>query len=184
MLVQTALLGRPHAPRMRLDTAQVRFFQRLVQPHRVYAAYQHPFMEDLRARSGERRSSLEAIVEVLEDSEWPVVWMHGDLAPWNMRWWRGTCLAFDWEHGRETGFAYLDAAATLIQVASKIQRLDPQQAKEAVSARLKTLLPARDGKFAPAIVALSALNMLVSWYPPRKPDAYEDWLTMFVNARC
>lgn len=181
LLVQTALPGKPRVPHMRLDTAQARFFGDLTDPERVYEAPEHPFVRRLYSRAGDRRRMLEAVVEDLKDSEWRLAWLHGDMAPWNMHWWHGDCLAFDWEHGKEEGFAYLDAAATLIQVASKIRRLGPQQAKRAVSERLEPHLPVRYGGYAPAIAALSALNMLVSWYPPRKPDAYEGWLETFVK---
>jgi len=183
LLVQTPLWGRPRTPRPRLDPAQVKLFKRLVRPGETYAATRHPLVESLRAQAyGERRDTLEAIVEVFEDSKWPAAWMHGDMAPWNMHWWRGSCLAFDWEHGTEMGFAYLDAAATLIQVASVMKRADPRRAKRAVAQELEERLPAGYGSFAPAVAALSAMNMLVSWYPPRKPDAFEVWLEAFIEA--
>jgi len=182
LLVQTALPGRPYRPRLRLDAAQLRFFERLVIPGKVYAASEHPFVKSLYTQSGERRGLFEEILKGFGNSEWPVAWTHGDMAPWNMRRWRGNCLAFDWEHGREVGFAYLDAAANLIQVASIIRRADPREGKRAVSDELKARLPAQHAKFAPAIAALSALSMLVSWYPPRLPDAYEVWLERFIEA--
>lgn len=182
LLVQTALPGRPLAPRPRLDAAQVSFFERLFRPGETYAASEHPFIESLRERGGERRASIEPVVEGVERGEWPMAWMHGDMAPWNMHLWRGTCLAFDWEHGTETGFPYLDAAATLIQIASIIRREDPQKAKRAVSGELAASLPASYGEFAPSIAALSALNMIIAWYPPRPPDDYEEWLKAFIEA--
>ena len=183
LLVQTPLRGRPRTPRPRLDPAQVKLFNRLVRPGEAYAVSGHPFVESLRAQAdGGPRDKLEAVVEAFEDSEWPAAWMHGDMAPWNMHWWRGSCLAFDWEHGTERGFAYLDAAATLIQVASVMKRADPWRAKRAVSRELEERLPAGYCGLAPAVAALSAVNMLVSWYPPRKPDAFEAWLGAFIEA--
>lgn len=187
LLVQTALPGRTRTPRLGLDAAQMRFFERLVQPAKSYAANEHPFVQSLRFqaggyRAGALRDAIEEIVGGLGDVRWPVAWSHGDMAPWNMYLWRNECLAFDWEHGREVGFAYLDAAATLIQVASIIQRLAPQQAKREVSEKLGTSLPPRYAGFAPALASLSAANMLVSWYPPRKPDANQRWLETFVSA--
>ncbi len=180
--VQTPLPGRARKPSSRLDAAQMRLVERLIQPEEAYVISKHPFIESLYARAGGRTGILEGIIANLDDSEWPVAWMHGDLSPWNMHWWRGDYLAFDWEYGREAGFAYLDAAHTLIQFAGLIQHTDPRQAKRTISNRLRAFLPAQLGKYAPAIAGLSALNMLVSWFPPREPDAYERWLGTFVEA--
>jgi len=181
--VQTPLPGRTRAPSLRLDAAQMRFLKRLIRPEEIYVASKHPFIESLYAQVGERRSMLEGIVGDLKDSEWPVAWMHGDLSPWNIHWWRGDCLAFDWEHGRETGLAYLDAPQTLIQFSGLVQKTEPPHAKRIISERLRTHLPAQYSKFTPALTALSALNMLVSWFPQwREPDPYERWLTKFVEA--
>jgi hypothetical protein len=109
--------------------------------------------------------------------------MHGDLSPANLHWWRGHYLAFDWEYGRQTGMAYLEAPHPLIEFASLIRGTDPQRAKGAISSTLSThLLPPQYRRWAPKVAALSAVNMLISWYPPREPDAYERWLTAFVEA--
>jgi hypothetical protein len=181
--VQTPLPGRTRAPSVRLDAAQMRLIQRLIRPEEIYVASKHPFIERLYAQAGERRSMLEGVVSALKDSEWPVAWMHGDLSPWNIHWWRGDYLAFDWEHGREAGLAYLDAPHTLIQFAGLVQKTEPRRAKRIISDRLRTHLPAKYSKYAPAITNLSALNMLVSWFPSwREPDVYEYWLTTFVKA--
>lgn len=182
MMLQTALPGRPLPPHLRLGAAQTEFFERLIQPEKVYAAPEHPFVEGLYGQANGLKDMFEQVLEDFGEIEWPVAWMHGDMAPWNLHLWRGCCMAFDWEHGRETGFPYLDAAATLIQVASIIRRADPAEAKHVVSRGLRDCLPTRHERFAPAVAALSALNMLVSWYPPREPDAYEKWLETFILA--
>ena len=181
LMVQTALPGRPLPPRSNLKGTQVEFFERLVREDGRFTASEHPFVKSLYEEAGGRREMFGSILEDFGSSEWPVAWMHGDMAPWNLHLWRGRCMAFDWEHGRETGFAYLDAAATLIQVASIIRLDDPGKAKRSVSKELQSCLPVRYGKFAPALASLSALNMLVSWYPPRVPDAYEEWLGAFIR---
>jgi hypothetical protein len=124
---------------------------------------------------------LERIMADLEDSEWPVAWHHGDLSPWNMRWEGRNCLAFDWEHGNEEGFAYLEMAHAPIQVAGLARKTDPLRAKLAISEYMKWSLPAQLSRFAPTITALSALSTLVSWYPPRKPDSFAKWLITFVE---
>jgi hypothetical protein len=174
LLVQTPVPGRMRV-RMRIDAAQRRFYERLIQPGEFYAASEHPFIVSLYERSVEHRDVIESIVEDLEHREWSVAWMHGDLAPYNMRWSRAGCLAFDWEHGMVAGFPYLDAAAMLMQVA-RSRRLDARAAKRAVSAELADGLSAEYGKFAPAIASLAAVFMCVSWYPPREPDSLLWWL--------
>jgi hypothetical protein len=186
LLVQTPLPGRPYRPRLRLDAAQMGFLERLVQPETVSAAPEHPFIKRLSTQAGEHRSTLEAVAANLEDSEWPTVWMHGDLAPWNMHRQRRDCLAFDWELGTEAGFPYVDAGYMLVLVASVVHRTDPHRARRAISDRLRAWLPARYNAFAPAIGALSALYTLVSWYPPEHPQsgqtAHEHWLRTFLQA--
>jgi hypothetical protein len=184
LLVQTRLPGRTRMPRLpRHYRAHMRFLERLIQSGGTYPISEHPFVASLYARAGARRGMLEKVVLGLGDSEWPVAFMHGDLSPANMHWWHGHYLAFDWEYGMDTGLAYLEAPHPLIEFASLIRGTDPQIAKRTISGTLSTyLLPFRYKKLAPQVAALAALNMLISWYPPRDPDAYERWLTAFVKA--
>lgn len=180
LLVQTPVPGRVRV-RMRIDAAQRELYERLIRADEVYPASAHPFLLDLHSRAVGRRDVLEDVVENLDEGEWPVAWMHGDLAPYNLRWSHAGCLAFDWEHGEETGFPFLDGAALLIQVA-KLRRLDARKAKRAVSDSLGAGLPAPYSRVAPVLASLSALYMLVSWYPPREPDSFESWLREFMAA--
>jgi hypothetical protein len=138
---------------------------------------------DLRARSAGREELLDDVVARLGTAEWPVVLAHGDLSPWNLHEWRGACLAFDWEYGRHSGFAYLDAAHYLIQIAGVVKRLEPLRARNLVSEALKPWLPARHRSHAAALSALAALNMLSTWFPPREPDAQYYWLYNFAWLR-
>jgi hypothetical protein len=184
LLIQTRLPGRTRMPRSaRLYNAHRRFLERLIQPMRTYPISEHPFVKSLYARAGARRDVLEQVVSALGNSEWPVAFMHGDLSPANMHWWRGRYLAFDWEYGSQEGLAYLEAPHPLIEFASLIRGSDPHRAKRAISNSLSTrLLPPQYTRFAPTVASLAALHMLISWYPPREPDAYERWLTAFVKA--
>lgn len=182
LLVQTPLPGRILAPKLRPSRAQMRLLEHLVRPgQEVYTAPEHPFVESLRERAGGYGDMLEGVVADLKGGAWPIALSHGDLSPWNMRRHRGACLAFDWEHGRQEGMAYLEAAHAPIQVASLLRNEDPRWAKRVISRRLRPRLPQQLGGFAPAIASLSALSMLISWYPPRPPDAFERWLTAFVK---
>lgn len=180
LLVQTPVPGHVRV-RMRIDAAQRELYERLIRAEEVYPAPAHPFLLDLHRRAVGRRDFVEDVMENLDHGVWPVAWMHGDLAPYNMRWSRAGCRAFDWEHGKEVGFPYLDAAAMLIQVA-KIRRLDARTAKRAVSESLSAGLPDRYSKVASVLASISAFYMLESWYPPREPDAYERWLREFIEA--
>jgi hypothetical protein len=180
LLVQTHVQGRMRV-HMRIDAAQREFYERLIRTDEVYPASQHPYLLDLHKRADGQRDFIENVIEDLDRGAWPVAWMHGDLAPYNMRWRRAGCQAFDWEHGKEIGFPYLDGAAMLIQVA-KIRRLDARTAKRAVSESLSVSLPARYSNVAPVLASLSALNMLITWYPPRQPDSFESWLREFMEA--
>ena len=181
LLVQTPLLGRSRQPRLHIDDAQMRLLQRLIRPHDALPASEHPFVEALYARVGHHRWLLDSIVAALGKAEWQLAYMHGDLAPWNLRWRRGECFAFDWECGWTNGLAYVDAAYTLIQVAGLIRGLAPAQAGRVVAERLRDRLPAPYGGSALAITALGALYTLLSWYPPSEstgdaPSAQEQWL--------
>jgi len=187
LLVQTPLSGRSHRPRLQIDAAQMRLLGRLIRPEDPYPASEHPFIEALYTQAGHHTEILESIVAGLGKGKWQLAYMHGDLAPWNLRWWRGECLAFDWECGWRAGFAYVDAAYTLIQVASVIRRLDPRRASQAVSERLRGQLPAPYSESASAIAALGAFYTLLSWYPPSeraqgKLSPQEHWLRTFAKA--
>ena len=182
LLVQTPLPGHIRAPKLRPNRAQMRLLERLVLPGEAYAASEHPFVESLRRRAGGRREMVDGVVADLKGGAWPVAISHGDLSPWNMRQRRGSCRAFDWEHGSQEGMAYVEAAHASIQLASLIRNKDPRWAKRVISSGLGSHLPQPLGRFAPAMASLSALSMLISWYPPRDPDAFERWLTAFVKA--
>lgn len=182
LLVQTPLLGRARVPGARLYAGQMRFLERLTKPEAVYDVSMHPFVKALYARAGGRRSALERVVSDLEGSEWPLAWMHGDLSAWNMRWRKDGGRAFDWEYGCSEGMAYVEAPHAQIQFAGLVKNISPLRAKRAVTRDLRTFLPDRYKRFASGVAGLSALNMLISWYPPRKPDAYESWLSAFVEA--
>jgi hypothetical protein len=184
LLVQTQLPGRTRMPRSpRLYRAHREFLERLIQPVGAYPITEHPYVNSLYTRAGSRRAMLDRIVHALGDSEWPVAFMHGDLSPTNMHWWREHYLAFDWEYGSETGLAYVEAPHPMIEYASLIRGTAPQAAKRSISSALSAhLLPFQYSSLAPHVASLAALNMLISWYPPREPDAYERWLTDFVEA--
>jgi hypothetical protein len=187
LLVQTPLPGRSRRPRLQIDAAQMRLLGRLIRSEDPHPASEHPFIRTLHAQAGHHGWILESIVAALGNGKWQLAYMHGDLAPWNVRWWQGECMAFDWECGWRAGFAYVDAAYALIQVASIIRRLDPCRASQVVSDRLGALLPTPYNESASTIAALGALYTLLSWYPPAEriegePSPQEQWLRTFAEA--
>jgi hypothetical protein len=182
ILVQTPLPGRPRGSRLRLNAALMHFLGGLARPEVApRKASEHPFVADLYARSAERVGLLDTIVAELGTVEWPVVLAHGELSPWNLHEWRGTYLAFDWEYGKDSGFAYLDAAHYLIQIAGVVKGLEPRRARHLVSDALRPWLPAQHRSYAATLPALAALNMLTTWFPPREPDAQYHWLDEFAR---
>jgi hypothetical protein len=182
ILVQTPLPGRPRGSRLQLNAALMHFLGRLERPGVApRTASEHPLVADLYARSAGREDLLDTIVARLGTVEWPVVLAHGDLSPWNLHAWRGAFLAFDWEYGKDSGFAYLDAAHYLIQIAGVVKRLEPRRARYLVSDALRPWLPARHRLHAATLPALAALNMLTTWFPPREPDAQYYWLDEFAR---
>ena len=182
MLVQTPMPGSPRRPRLRLDAALMRFLGNLerpeVEPHK---ASEHPLVAHLQGKSAVPEDLLDAVVAGLGTVEWPVVLAHGDLSPWNLHEWRGACLAFDWEYGKDSGFPYLDAAHYLIEIAGVVKHLEPRRSRHLVSEALRPWLPAHHRSHAAALSALAALNMLASWFPPREPDAQYYWLHDFAR---
>lgn len=180
--VQTCLPGRLRVPHARFYAVQRRFLERLIRPGECYEISEHPFVASLYERAGKLEVVLGEIASRLGDVKWPLAWMHGDLSPWNIRWRKNECRAFDWEYGLSEGMAYVEASHPLIQFAGLVKHTSPEKAKHAISKDLRTFLPARYEKFAPSLASLSALNILISWYPPREPDAYQRWLIKFVEA--
>jgi Phosphotransferase enzyme family len=84
----------------------------------------HPFIHAVRERVGAR---LNTVVEDLAGRAWPIVFQHGDLAPWNLRWnphSSGLC-AFDWEFATANGFPYIDLAYFILQVALLVYSWPP-----------------------------------------------------------
>jgi len=66
----------------------------------------------------------------LANRKWPIVFQHGDLAPWNIyRKSNGSLKAIDWEYGLVAGFPFLDLAFFLLQVARLIHHWSPMRAK-------------------------------------------------------
>src|SRR5690606_34762344 len=95
---------------------------------------EHPWVASI-TTSGE--PSLERDLALLAHREWPSVFQHGDLAPWNLiRGAGGEVRAIDWEYGSSAGFPHLDAVHYLLQVALLVKRLEASTAEERAAAYL------------------------------------------------
>ncbi len=84
----------------------------------------HPYVRGLRDLVGAR---LDGILDDLTNRTWPVVFRHGDLAPWNLRRDQASnrLSAFDWEFGTREGFPYIDLAHFILQVALLVYAWPP-----------------------------------------------------------
>jgi hypothetical protein len=182
LLVQSTVPGKPYPPRRRLDTAQLRILNRLVQPGTSYRAADHPFIRRLADRADHLAPLVGGIVHRLGSREWPVVWLHGDFTFFNMHRSTDQCLPFDWEGGSSEGFPYLDAAHWTMLVLRTIDRRPPAEARPIVVAEIGALLPGEPESVGDAIADLCALYTLVTWYQGRVVDDYSSWVADFLGA--
>jgi hypothetical protein len=99
-------------------------------------------------------------IDCLSDRDWPVVFQHGDLAPWNVFAGEdGRLAAIDWEYGAVNGLAYLDIAYYALQIAALIDRLPADDAmKYAANLLSRGSWPALKLQQARAITALAAYD--------------------------
>lgn len=119
-----------------------------------HALASHPWIAKL-ASQGRDVSRLDRALP----ARYPVVRLHGDFAPWNLRIQRdGRVLAIDWEASQRDGFPGIDLAHHVVVTERLIRRRRPGKAAEAAAAVLRRRCgypPAR----AWATVALMAEDM-------------------------
>lgn len=85
----------------------------------------HPWIQDI-----EEHLPNKSWLSSLSHQNWPVVFHHGDFAPWNIIERPDKSLAvIDWEYGTCHGFPLLDLSFYLLQVGRLIYRWPPIKAK-------------------------------------------------------
>lgn len=171
LMVETPLPGSPCAPRLELDTSQVRLLGSLVRAGPSFPAGDHPFIRSLYEQVPHHRRQLDAVVGQLSGRDWPIAITHGDFTFRNLHRWRGTCLALDWEYGVEAGFPYFDAALWVLGYLKFIAPRPPAEVVPVVTAVLGRCLPGPERPFARPIATLAALYKLGSAAVPSPDEA-------------
>lgn len=86
----------------------------------------HPWIKKMMSRYTDIPLSC---ITPLAGRKWPVVFQHGDFAPWNILVKpNGSLKAIDWEYGTAEGFPFIDLAFFILQVGRLIYRLSPKHA--------------------------------------------------------
>lgn len=118
--------GRPMPGRVFPSAETIALLRRLWAGSVEVFVDKHPWVQRLLGAS----PCAEAWVNVLSFRRWPVVPMHGDLAPWNvLSGPAGICL-IDWEFGSLEGFPGVDLAYHVLQVGALLKRWAPTRARE------------------------------------------------------
>lgn len=113
------------------DFKSISSYLKRLEQSQSYTLDEHPAMVRLReqvaALSGDASvpslSGLERVLEPLSGRQWPLVFQHGDFAPWNvlripsseLRSAASGLCAIDWEEGVRDGFPYLDLSYFCLQ---------------------------------------------------------------------
>lgn len=105
-------------------------FVRSLETSQMVSLDAHPWIQALRLSYGDW---VDPWIASLSKRQWPIVYQHGDLAPWNLIYSsRKALVAVDWEHGAIEGFPYIDIIHYYLQVSLLIYRLSAKKAKQLV----------------------------------------------------
>jgi hypothetical protein len=129
----------------------------------------HPYIRALRDLVGARS---DIILEELTTRSWPVVFQHGDFAPWNLR--RdpvsNRLSAFDWEFGTLDGFPYIDLAYFILQVGLLVYTWPPVKTAIYTTQWLQKQPPRLTQSEARAVVRLATLEAYLRGKDEDQPD--------------
>lgn len=125
-VVLSPVSGEALGARLTLPSSLISFVQKFPRSAPVDVE-DHPWIKKLMSRFTDIPPSL--CLTPLANRKWPVVFQHGDFAPWNiLRMSDGSIRAIDWEYGTAEGFPFIDLTFFMLQVARLIYRLSPTQA--------------------------------------------------------
>jgi hypothetical protein len=131
-------------------------FARSMETSRTVAIDSHPWIQNLRLCSTD---CVDPWIDRLSKRNWPIVYQHGDLAPWNLfHSPHDTLVAVDWEYGTVEGFPYVDVIHYYLQVSLLIYKFSPHKAKQSVMQFLDHQLRGFSHSEIAALVNLSVLN--------------------------
>lgn len=162
-LVTTPVQGHPLPARLPLRSDLRAYLGKLYQGS-TWPLELHPWVVRFRERF---ETGVEPLFVPLSGRSWPVVFQHGDLAPWNvLRRANGTLTAIDWEYGDAQGFPHLDAAHYMLQVAALMLRWPPERTRAYATFHLHPTLTVGQ---ADALVRLAAFAA----YQDARVDGHE-----------
>ncbi len=115
-------------------------------------AFEHPWLRRVLSVNSEAAQR----IETLDTRPWPVVFMHGDLAPWNILKGPEGLRCIDWEYGTHEGFIGNDAAYHILQTGFLLKNWTPTKARQKATAWLSEKIKL-DPREAESLVRLTAL---------------------------
>lgn len=121
--------------------------------------HEHPWIKVIKERHS---NTVTPWLDALSGETWPVVFHHGDFAPWNVFQDKsGILRAIDWEYGTLEGFPYLDQAFFVLQVGRLINRWSPERAKDYAVSVLERELTRPQAETLIRLVALDTYNKIL-----------------------
>ncbi|WP_139323159.1 hypothetical protein [Deinococcus marmoris] len=131
-LLARSVQGRPIHASLPIAQEVLDFISRLnilsAKNHYVdISVHKHPVVQELCGYTPEEgiESPIAPWLAVLDNRNWPLVWSHGDFAPWNLLLESGIIKAIDWEYGREDGFPNLDFVHYVLQIRALVSKTSP-----------------------------------------------------------
>jgi hypothetical protein len=131
-------------------------FVRSIETSQTVSIDDHPWIQNLRLSYGD---CIDPWIDRLSKRKWPIVYQHGDLAPWNLfDPSKNALVAVDWEYGSIDGFPHVDIIHYYLQVSLLIYRFSPQKAKRLVQRFVSHRLSSFDLDEIKALVNLSVFS--------------------------
>jgi hypothetical protein len=146
-----------------------------------HSVYEHPWIMRLSERYGNVALPW---LDALAGRTWPVVFQHGDFAPWNVFQDKSRILrAIDWEYGTLEGFPHLDQAFFVLQVGRLINRWSPERVRDYAGSVLDRYVPRHQAETLIRLVAFDTYNKaLEDGHEPDSP-ALHWWQILWKEKR-